>query len=348
VRIGVASPPVLRIRDESPPRDMCLAAVPLRLAALALALGMRLAPAQTPVPTPPPAPPPAPAVPAPQNVAAEAGGFGTSTAPIAALPDPLVLAPSELTFANPLFRPAETPARALDHPSPEDLDTHATVMVAVKLLANGHVAEAVPVEPPLAALVPAVAASAPKWVFTPAKKGGSAVATWATYGVDLAISLDKGAYASFSLTPVGRGDPLPLLAPEAAGDAWITRYPKEPAPPDGTVSIEDVDVLPTPEKTRWSFDSVKTRSRVTALVEVDANGVVERIAPTGRDVEPLVVSWLRRTAGRWRVSPAMAGGKAIASWMTLDATLEYIVSSAKEKGKRSIKKNLRGAPAESL
>ncbi len=318
------------------------------LAVLAVSLGMRVANAQETTPVPTPTPQAAPAVPAPQSVAVEAGGFGASAAAIAAIPDPIGLAPAPPAFVNPLFRPAETPARSLDRPALEDLDARATVMIAVKLLANGHVVEAVPVEPPLAALAPAVAASAPKWVFGAAKKGGTAVAVWATYGIDLAMSLEKGAFTSFSLTPVGKDDPLPLLAPEAAGDAWITRYPKDPAPPDGTVSIEDADVLPTPEKTHWSFDSVKTRSRVTALVEVGANGAVARIAPTGKDVESLVVSWLRRTAGRWRVAPATSGGKPVASWMTLDATLEYTISSAKEKGKRSIKKNLRGAPAEQL
>jgi len=341
-------------RDASRARDVCLPA--LRLSAVLGALVGNLALAQAPSPTPPAAPPAATVAPAPspaarptpaaQSVAADSGGFTASASAIPAVADPIRLAPAPAVFANPLYRAADTPARSLDHPNPEDLDIRTSLLVAVRLPQNGKLAEAVPVEPPLAALAAAVGSVAPRWSFTPAKKAGAPVSTWATYGIDLAVSLEKGAYTSFSLTPVGKDDPVPALASESAGESWITRYPKEPAPADGTISIEDVDVLPAPEKTPWSFSSTKTTSHVTALVEVGANGAVTRIAPTGKSVEPLLVVWLRRTAGKWHLTPAISGGKPVASWMSLDATLDYTIDSAKEKGKRSLKKNLRGAPAE--
>jgi hypothetical protein len=317
-----------------------------------VALGQAPAPTAAPATTPAPAPVSAPAPPQrtpppAQSVGVDAGGFTSASSSIPAVQDPVQLAPAPVPYVNPLYRPAETPARSLDHPNPDDLETRTSLLVAVRLPQNGKLAEAIPVEPPLAALGPTVGTVAPRWSFSPAKKAGAPVSTWATYGIDLQVSLEKGVFTSFNLAPVGKEDPLPELAPESAGESWITRYPKEPEPADGTVSIEDVDVLPTPEKTPWSFSSVKTSSHVTALVEVSANGAVTRIAPTGKTIEPLVVAWLRRSASKWHVSPAVSGGKPIASWMALDATLEYTVDSAKEKGKRSVKKNLRGTPKES-
>jgi hypothetical protein len=332
-----------------PMRDVCLAAI-CALAVTFPAFAQAPQAAPTPLPGSPAWTAAPPSAAAPQTIPSPAAAVATvvpsPTAPIPSIPDALTLPPPTVTYANPLFRAADTPARSLDHPNPEDLEMRTTLFVAVHLDETGKVTEAIPVEPPVAALGAAATAVAPRWRFTPAKKGGASVATWATYGIDLLVELEKGVFGSFTLTPVANDAPLPRLVPEAPGDGWITRYPKEPGPADGTVSIEDVDVLPSPEKTPWSFDSVRARSRVRALVEVGPNGVVTRIAPIGETVEPLLVAWLRRSAGRWHVTPAVAGGKPVSSWMALDASLEYTVSSAKEKGKRSVKKNLRGTPTD--
>jgi hypothetical protein len=82
---------------------------------------------------------------------------------------------------------------------------------------------------------------------------------------------------------------------------------------------------------------------VTALVEVSPLGAVSRILPTG-DAEPLLVRWLKESAAKWKLTPGKAGGKPVASWMTLDATLDYTIDSAKKKAERSVKKNLRAIP----
>jgi len=55
-----------------------------------------------------------------------------------------------------------------------------------------------------------------------------------------------------------------------------------------------------------------------------------------------LIFWLRKITAGWRLSPATAGGKPVASWVSLDATLDYTIASAKKKGERSILKNLRG------
>ena len=78
-------------------------------------------------------------------------------------------------------------------------------------------------------------------------------------------------------------------------------------------------------------------------MEVSAQGTVSRVLPTG-DAEPLLVRWVRESAAKWKLSPGKAGGKPVASWMTLDTTLDYTIDSAKKKGERSVKKNLRALP----
>ena len=190
---------------------------------------------------------------------------------------------------------------------------------------------------PLPALVP-------RWRFTPAKKGGQPVPTWMTYGIDLAVSLEKAVFTAFTLEPIRKDDPLVATVPDTTGDAWMARYPREIDPKDAAaVSVEDVDVLPSPEKTPWSLDASRARAHVTALVEVSEQGAVSRFLPTG-ETEPLLGSWLKAFAAKWRFTPGVAGGRSVACWLALDATLDYTLDSAKKKSERVFKKNLRASP----
>jgi hypothetical protein len=143
---------------------------------------------------------------------------------------------------------------------------------------------------------------------------------------------------------VRKDDPLVFAVPDTSGDAWMARYPREIDPKDpAAVSIEDVEILPVPEKTPWSLDASRTRARVSALVEVSEQGLVSRFLPTG-DTEPLLGLWLKQYTAKWRFAPATAGGKPVSCWMTLDGTLDYTLDSAKKKSERVFKKNLRGVP----
>jgi hypothetical protein len=206
------------------------------------------------------------------------------------------------------------------------------------------VSEIAAVEPPLKAFATPLPALAPRWRYAPPMKGGKPAATWATQILDLNVSLEKGVFSAFTLDPLRKDDPLAKVFRESAGDAWMARYPAAIDPKDeGAVSVEEIDALPVAEKTPWSFDATRQRARVTALVEVSPQGAVSRILPTG-DAEPLLVRWLKESAAKWKLSPGKAGGRPVASWMALDATLDYTIDSAKKKAERSLKKNLRSTP----
>ena len=125
----------------------------------------------------------------------------------------------------------------------------------------------------------------------------------------------------------------------------MNRYPKEVQPADTSVlSIEDVDVLPVPKKSSWRYDDAKLRSRITAYVEVGPDGKVSRVIPTSPPTEGVIVDWVRATAATWKFIPATAGGQPTASWLFLDASLEYEMTKARDLEKRRFKKNLRGSP----
>jgi len=310
---------------------------------LAALVVVELAPgalAQAPAGTTPRATPPV-AAPSPVSVAVPAPP--PVVRPIEAIPDAWRLPPAELPAVNPLFRPVDTPPRiATPVPAPP-LETRTTLFIAVKLGENGRASDAVAVEPPLRALSAPIPALVPKWRFDPAQKGGRPVATWATWSLELAMELENAVWSSFELKPVGKDDPLPKVVREFSGDAWLARFPKEVAPPEaGVVSVEEVDVLPVPDSTKWSVDAARLRAHVTALLEISESGAVARIVPTGEFDEPLLAAWLRKMAGGWKLTPAAAGGKPVACWASLDATLDYTLSAAKKKGEKSVKKNLRG------
>ncbi len=265
--------------------------------------------------------------------------------PVEALPDPVRPPLAEVAYFHPLFLALEEPPKVVERLNPADLETRVPLALTARVLETGKVSEIAAVEPPLKAFATPLAALAPRWRFAPPKKGGLPVATWATQILDLNVSLEKAVFSAFTLDPLKKTDPLAKVFRENAGDEWMARYPSAIEPKDeGAVSVEELDALPVAEKTPWSFDATRQRARITALVEVSPQGAVSRVLPTG-DAEPLLVRWLRESAAKWKLSPGRAAGKPAASWMTLDATLDYTIDSAKKKGERSLKKNLRAVPA---
>jgi len=269
----------------------------------------------------------------------------SAQAPVETIPDPARVPPAEVPFVNPLWQDLEAPAAPKAPPARlEDLETTATLVVAVRIDEEGKVSEASVPEPPLRALGAAAQAQAPRWTFKPAKKDGQSVRCWGTYGVDLDVEVEDAAWQTFTLAPVGREDPLPDLAKELPGESWIMRYPAAPAPVEpGVLSVEAVDILPMPAKTPLKVDDTRLRSRLRALVEVSGLGSVKRVLPVG-EYEPVILRWVRESAKGWTLTAARKGGAPVSSWLALDATVEYALGSVKERGKRSIKKNVRGEP----
>ncbi len=296
------------------------------LAASALALASGLLAAQAPPPTPVPV--------APGTVVFR---------PIEVIPESWRPPPQELPYAHPLYRPLDAAPKLLERPPVQDLEVRTWLWTSVKLGENGRVTEGVAVDPPVRGLRAPLPGLFPRWRFAPPRKGGKLVTTWATVALDLNVSLENGIFASFDLKPLAKEDPLPTIAVEIAPDDFLKGFPKEVTPPEpGVVSVEECDSFPVPDTIKWSFDAARTRSRITALLLVSEEGKVARILPTGETNEPLILAWLRKNAAGWKLTPGTAGGKPVASWLSLDATLDYTIDSAKKKAERAVQKNLRG------
>lgn len=269
----------------------------------------------------------------------------SAQAPLETIPDPARLAPAEVPFVNPLWQALDAPA-APKGPPPRlrDFETTGALIVGVKVDASGSVSEAVVPEPPLRALAAAVQAQAPRWTFQPATKDGVAVRCWGTYGVDVEVELEDATWYAFALVPVGKEDPLPELPKEMPGETWMSRYPAAVSPAEpGVFSVEEVDFLPMPVKVPLKLEGTRLKSRLLALVEVSGLGTVKRVVPVGT-YEPMILRWVRESAKEWALTAARTGGSPVSSWLALDTTIEYSLGSVKERGKRSIKKNVRGEP----
>ena len=269
----------------------------------------------------------------------------SAQAPLETIPDPARLPAAEVPFVNPLWQPLDAPA-APKGPPPRlrDLETTGPLIVGVKLDASGAVSETVVPEPPLRALAAAVQAQASRWTFQPATKDGVAVRCWGTYGVDVEVELEDATWHAFALVPVGKDDPLPELSKELPGELWMSRYPAAVTPPEPDVfSVEEVDFLPMPAKVPLKLEGARLKSRLVALVEVSGLGSVKRVVPVGT-YEPMILRWVRESAKEWTLTAARKGSSPVSSWLALDTTIEYSLGSVKERGKRSVKKNVRGEP----
>jgi len=261
-----------------------------------------------------------------------------------AIPDPPGLAPVSVIYSNPLYQGFETPPRVLEIPQAQNYRGKAIFYFALSLDEAGKVLDVEAIDPPLKGMAPAAASLARTWTFEPAKKEGKPVRTWASFGLDLSLDLENPVFTSFSLLPVGKDDPIPVLVKDYPGETGILRFPKAPPDVDGTLSIEEVDFLPTARRVPWKFEPIRLKSRVTALLEVSEKGTVDRVIPTGPTSEPFTVNWIRQQAAKWKIAPAFSRGAPQRSWMALDVGAEYDVGRAKELAKRFLKKNLKGAP----
>jgi hypothetical protein len=185
-----------------------------------------------------------------------------------------------------------------------------------------------------------------RWTFDPARKDGKAVKTWAAYGLDLVIDLERAVFTSFSVLPVGRNDAIPAVQREPAGEEGLLRFPRQPDDADaGVISIEEVDVLPVLRKTPWKLETIRLKSRFSAILQVSPAGAIERVIPTGTSSEPFVLAWVRTQAARWKITPALDGETPQRAYMNLDFVAEYEITRAKESARRLLKKNLKGSPA---
>ena len=289
------------------------------LAAAALSLPVRGQEPPPPTPTPAAAPTPEPAA-----SAADIGlPLPTPIAPTALrIRDLPSITVEKLPADNPFGKTVEVPAAL-----PQKLVfADAEILAAFFLHHVDPAGRALSVRrdrDPVPSLAAETLKSVSRWTFAPARKGGQPVETWGAYRVDLQIEIRSPKITQMTLTPVAPSAPVPKpfeWRPEAE---WLdSRH--VPAPDDGSVSIDQVDTAPIPQKTPWSGDSYKGPFTARYWVLVDKTGRITKGIPIEIS-DPVLLAYLRKAMGGWLLRPAQTGGAAVDSWneLVLGGTVSY-------------------------
>jgi hypothetical protein len=304
-------------------------------AAAAIAVAMLSgARGQVPTPTPRPAlesPPPVEVAPAatPSTIPPAApGGVPTPapTIPPLAIPTPtpslaLHIVPTpfvsieKLPPGNPYGSTPESPAVLPAKLAFSEAESLVAFFVSVHIDPTGHPLMIRRERDPIPSLAADTLKSISRWAFTPARRNGRPVDTWAAFRLDLQTDVRSPKVLEMNLTPVTPSTPLPAPFPWPTDAAWLDSRKGSP-PADGSIPIDQVDTAPVPQKTPWSADSYKGPFTVKFWVKVDATGRITRAIPLEVS-DPLLIAYFRRSMGAWILQPARTGGKPVESWNAL-------------------------------
>jgi hypothetical protein len=243
--------------------------------------------------------------------------------------------------ANPVACDADTAAAIVTRDFSSGIAVTIPEYVAIRVAANGAIEEVLLVHDPIPSLEAQQRASFQKWEFLPPKKGGAAVAGWATVELDLKFEYSKPQITRAALTPVTAQDPLPVPVVERWDQTWITA-----APPltdlKGAESAEALDQPALPKKTKWYADRYKGPIAAKFWVRIsEAGRATQLVAVDLKDAA--LLPYLERAIARWTFTPARRQGQAVACWNVLDlaGTMSYDVDLTKA---ASIKKSVGFAP----
>jgi hypothetical protein len=239
--------------------------------------------------------------------------------------------------ANPLACAADTPPGIVTRDFPSGVQVTIPAFVAVRVNASGAIEEVLLVHDPIPSLEPQERQSFQKWEFLPPKKGGAAVAGWATIELALKVEYSRPQIARASVVPVGAQDPVPPARADRWDESWLTTAPAL-ADLKGAESAEALDEPALPKRTKWYADRYKGPLAVRLWIEIGENGHAARLAPV-EVKDAALLPYLERAISKWQFTPARKDGKAIACWavLELEGTIGYDVDLVRAS---SIKKSV--------
>ena len=311
------------------------------LAALLAAVLRLPAMAQAPPPVTPT--PPAPAPPPPAAEAPPAGDVGlllpTPIAPTAMkIRDIPSITVEKLSADDPFGKTVDVPAALPAKLVFADATFMGSFFASVRVDPTGKALSVRRDHDPIPSLAAESMKSMMRWTFTPGRRGGLPVDTWGAYQLQLAFEVSTPRIAQMLLTPVTPLTPIPKPFLWGADAEWLESRHVEP-PQDGSVSLDQVDTAPMPQKQPWSADSFKGPFSVRYWIKVDKSGRIERAIPI--DVtDPVLLAYFRRSMNSWILRPAQVGGAPVDSWnelvlggtISFDANLKQIVALRKNIG----------------
>lgn len=251
------------------------------------------------VPSPTPAPTASP-VPAPSVIR---------------LTDPPVISLSRLPEENPFGRVVEAPAALPAKPSFTEASLAAPFYAAVRVDRTGRVSQMRRVRDPIPSLSAESKRSFERWSFDPARKDGQPVESWASLRIDLQVEVRPPRVEQLSMNPITPTTSLAAPFDWRTDAAWYESARSAP-PADGTVPVEQADILATPKKTKWDADSYKGPFSCRFWVKVGTTGRVEKSIPI-QVSDPILIAYVRKQIATWQLKPARIQGQPADSWNDL-------------------------------
>ena len=232
---------------------------------------------------------------------------------------PVAKLPSENPFGATPDSPAALPAKL---PFAEATIT-VGLYVSVHVDATGKVLAVRRERDPIPSLAADTLKSISRWAFNPGRRAGQPVDTWGAYRIDLSVEIRAPKVQQISFTPVTPSTALPTPFDWPPDADWVeSRHAG--APTDGSVSLDQVDSSPFPQKTPWSADSFKGPFTVKYWVRVDKAGKISRAIPLDAS-DPALLAYFRNAMNAWVIRPAQLAGAPVESWneLTLGGTIAY-------------------------
>ena len=236
---------------------------------------------------------------------------------------------------------ADTPAGIVTRDFTSGIAVVIPAYVAIRVAATGAIEEVLLVHDPIPSLEAQQRASFQKWEFMPPKKGGTAVAGWATVELDLKVEYSKPQITRATLAPITAQEPVPAPIVERWDQTWVTSAPPL-ADLKGAESAEALDQPALPRKTKWYADRYKGPIAAKFWVRIsEAGRATQLVAVDLKDAA--LLPYLERSIARWTFSPARKQGQAVACWNVLDqaGTMAYDVDLTKA---ASLRKSVGFAP----
>jgi hypothetical protein len=222
---------------------------------------------------------------------------------------------SRLPDDNPFGAAVESAAAFPAKPVFTELAMTAPLYAALRVDRTGKVLEHRRARDPIPSLSADEKKSFDRWTFDPARRNGQPVETWASVRLDLSAEIRPPKVEQYTLTPVTPTTPIPKPLEWPADDVWYQSFRSAPLA-DNVISVEQVDTLPTPKKTRWDADSYKGPFSCRFWAKVSAAGKIER-AVALQVSDPILIGYMRQQMSTWQLKPARIAGQNADSWNEL-------------------------------
>ncbi|MEO8190290.1 MAG: hypothetical protein ABI682_08090 [Acidobacteriota bacterium] len=270
---------------------------------------------ETPAVSPTPAPTPAAPSAAPPAPAGGHSAPSSATSPLR-LSDPPSVRIETLPAENPFGLAAEAPAALPVKPVLVDQVVEEPLYAAIHVDRTGKPGASRRARDPIPSLAAETKKSFDRWVFEPGRRGGQPVEAWSSVRLDLRVEVKAPKIEQIALTAVTPTSPIPAPLEWLSDTAWYEALPPVPAPADGSVSVEELETLAVPKKTKWDADSYKGPFSVRMWIHITAAGRADRGIPLQAS-DPILLSDFRRQIATWQFRPARMNGRAVDSWAEL-------------------------------